>query len=74
VFQAKISVILAYAKECIGRVYTGEHIYICLDSRAALQALEASTVMVKLVWKCRQALCAVSSGNEVMLLSTNCKK
>jgi ribonuclease HI len=30
--------------------------------------IEASRVMLKLVWKCQQALCAVSRWNKVMLL------
>jgi hypothetical protein len=35
-----------------GRAYRGEHIYICLNSQAALQAHETSRVMSKLVWDC----------------------
>jgi hypothetical protein len=38
VFQLEIFVILACEKECIGRDYRGEHIYICSDSQAALRA------------------------------------
>jgi hypothetical protein len=52
VFQAEICVILACAKECIGKAYIAEHIYICSDSQADLWALEASRIMSKLVWEC----------------------
>jgi hypothetical protein len=65
VFQAESFVILAHTKECIGRAYTGVCIYICSDSQAALQALEALRVTSKLVWECQQALCALSSWNKV---------
>jgi hypothetical protein len=69
VFQAEIFVISACAKECIGRAYTGQSIYICSDSQAALWALEASRVTLKFVWECQQALCVLSSWNKVVLLS-----
>jgi hypothetical protein len=49
VFQTEIFVISACAKECMGRAYTGEHIYICSDSQAALKALEALRVTPKLI-------------------------
>jgi hypothetical protein len=40
----------------------------CSDSQADLQTLEASRVSLKQVWKCQQALCAMSSWNKVTLL------
>jgi hypothetical protein len=42
--------------------------YICSNSQATLQALEASRIMLKLVWECQQAICALSSSNKVTLL------
>jgi hypothetical protein len=44
-----MSAILACAKECTGRVYTGERLYSCSDSQAALLALEVSRVTSELV-------------------------
>jgi hypothetical protein len=52
VFQAEVFVILTCATKCTGMAFSGEHIYICLDSQAALQALKAKRVTLKLVWKC----------------------
>jgi hypothetical protein len=52
VFEAEIFVILTCSKECIGRVCTGGHIYICCDNLAALWALEPSRVTSKFVWEC----------------------
>jgi hypothetical protein len=63
-FQTETFAILAYAKECIGRAYTGQCICICSDGQAALRVLESSRVMSKLVWECH----ALSSWNKIMLL------
>jgi hypothetical protein len=41
---------------------------ICLDSQAALPALEVSRIMLMLVWECWQAICALSSCNKVTLI------
>jgi hypothetical protein len=46
----------------------GEQIHICSDSQAALWVLEASRVMPKLVWECRQAICVLFNQNKVPLL------
>jgi ribonuclease HI len=48
--------------------YIREQIYICPDNQAALLALEASRIMLKLVWECQQAICALSNRNKVTLL------
>jgi hypothetical protein len=67
-FQTEMFVISACAKECIGRAYTLEHIYIHLNSQVNLRALEALRATLKLVWECQQALCALSRWNKVTLL------
>jgi hypothetical protein len=59
VFQVEIFAVLACARNC-----TGEHTYICTDSQAAWQALEASVIMTQLVWE----FCTLSSRNKVTLL------
>jgi hypothetical protein len=66
--QAEICAILACAKECIRRTYTGEHIYMCSVSEADLRALQASRITSKIVSECLQAFCAASSRNKVKLL------
>jgi hypothetical protein len=68
VFQAEIFVILACPKECIGRAYTGEHMCAYLDNHTASCALEASMVMSRFVWECRQVLCTLPCWNKVTLL------
>jgi hypothetical protein len=59
---------LASARDCTERIYTRENIYICLDIHAALQGLEASRIVLKMVLGCQQEICASCSRNKVRLL------
>lgn len=52
---------------CIGQAYTSEQKKMCLDSQRGLRALRASKATSKLVWECRQAICALSNWNKVTL-------
>lgn len=49
VFQAETFLILAHGREWVGRGCTGECIYMCSDSQAALWALKALRAMSRLV-------------------------
>jgi hypothetical protein len=60
--------ILDAAKDCIGMSYTGEYIYIRLDNQTAFWTLEASTIMLKWIQKCQQAICVLSNQNKIMLV------
>jgi hypothetical protein len=68
VFLAEISVSSVSAKVCTERNYKIQQIHICSDNWAVLWDLEASIIMPKLVWECRQPICALSNRNKVILL------
>jgi hypothetical protein len=49
-------------------VQRDEQIYICSKSQAALQAHKELRVMLEIVRKCSEAMCALSFQNKVMLI------
>ncbi|XP_067216164.1 uncharacterized protein [Linepithema humile] len=65
VFQAEIVAILSCVQTVRSRVEVGEHIRICTDSQAAIKALGAPTITLRLVQECRGVLNELAREREV---------
>ena len=68
VFQAEITAITVCVMENLNRGYSGKHIYICTDSRAALLALNSTRVNSALILDCKNTLDRLCESNRVNLV------
>ena len=68
VFQTEILAIARCAYYCLDLKLSSKRVFICSDSKAALQALQAYKIESLLVYECRNVLQKLSEFNSVTLL------